>query len=54
MKNETRLREALKNVRAALLSPVNELAIADTLWMPHACPETLIDYIDSELAATSP
>jgi len=46
-----RLRAALLRVRSSLLSPVNEVAISDTLWMDLPCPETVIDFIDSALEA---
>lgn len=44
-----RLRQALIRVRRSLLAPVNSEAICCTVWMDLPCPETLIDYIDSEL-----
>lgn len=44
-----RLRQALIRVRRSLLAPINSGAICDTVWMDLPCPETLIDYIDSEL-----
>jgi hypothetical protein len=40
-------------VRSSLLSPVNEGTISDTLWMDLPCPETVVDFIDSELEAAS-
>lgn len=47
-----RLRQALTNIRTAILSTANDLSVVDTLWMHFPCPETMIDYIDSELEAT--
>lgn len=48
------LRLALRSVRTALTGPVNEGAIADTLWMDLPCPETVVDYIDAALDPVGP
>jgi hypothetical protein len=48
-----RLRQVLLRLRSSLLSPVNEGTISDTLWMDLPCPETVLDFIDSELEVAS-
>lgn len=50
---EARLREALLEVRAAILSPINRFAVVDTIWIDSPCPETVIDFIDWVLEAES-
>jgi hypothetical protein len=50
---EARLRAALLEVRSAILSPVNQHAITDTIWIDSPCPETVVDFIDWALEAES-
>ncbi len=46
--------EALRQVRAAILDPVNSQSIVCTVWMPGECPETVVDFIDAALNPAQP
>jgi chromosome segregation ATPase len=48
-----RLKEALANVKTAILSPDNELSVVCTVWMHDSPAETVVDYIDAAMSRSA-